>query len=102
MPFDVPFPRSFTLASIQEFAPPSSGVYGISDARQWIYIGEADNIRETLLTFLTGNGLPLACQQGKGFVYELCERSQRLERHDRLVREYEPSCNRRAPQRRTG
>jgi excinuclease UvrABC nuclease subunit len=86
-------PRSFNASAIREHAPARSGVYGISNAQEWIYIGESDNIRETLMDHLADAG-PSRQLRPTGFVYEVCEREVRISRQDRLVLEYEPVRNR--------
>ncbi len=94
MPFDHPIPRPFMTTAIQTYAPMSSGVYGISNALEWIYIGETDDIRGALLTHLHDRDTPLMTREPTGFVYEVCDRPGRTTRQDRLVLEYEPTCNR--------
>ena len=47
MPFEEPISRPLTSAGVHRYAPAVSGVYGISNAREWIYIGETDNIQST-------------------------------------------------------
>ncbi len=94
MPFEQPFPRSFTTSSVREHAPRRSGVFGISNSREWIYIGESDDIQETLLGLLLDPQAPLLRRRPTGFVFEVCDRNQRPARQDRLVHEYEPTCNR--------
>ena len=94
MPFHQPFPRSFTSAAIREYAPDQSGLYGISNAGEWIYIGEADNIQEALLKHLCETDTALLKQAPTGFVFEVCDRALRSDRQDRLILEYEPTCNR--------
>lgn len=94
MPFDQKFPRSFLAGAVREFAPPQSGVYGISNAGEWIYIGETDNIQATLFEHLQESGTNLEKRHPTGFVFELCARAERAGRQDRLIREYEPVCNR--------
>jgi hypothetical protein len=94
VPFEQPFPRSFTTSSVREHAPKTSGVYGISNSREWIYIGESENIQETLLELLVTSDTPVLRRQPTGFVFEVCDRNQRPARQDRLVHEYEPTCNR--------
>jgi hypothetical protein len=94
MPFVGFFPRSFIPASIQTFAPSASGVYGISNAAEWIYIGETDDIRDALLTHLQQADTALMKRAPTGFVFEVCDRARRGARQDRLVLEYEPACNR--------
>jgi len=103
MPFEQVFPRSFTAASVRAYAPAASGLYGITNAAEWIFIGEAEDIRAALLGHLGEGNTELARRAPTGFVYEECERARRPERQDRLVREYEPACNRgRAWQGRSG
>jgi len=93
MPFDQPIPRSFASRSIQTYAPAASGVYGISNAREWIYIGQADNIQGTLLAHLRELDTSLMNRKPAGFVFEICDEAGRSARQDRLVLEYEPTCN---------
>lgn len=94
MPFDNRVPRPFTSGAVQMYAPATSGVYGISNAREWIYIGGAENIQGALLTHLQDPGDPLMKCGPTGFVFELCDQATRPARQDRLVSEYGPSCNR--------
>lgn len=94
MPFDQHFPRAFTSTGIRAFAPIASGVYGISNAREWIYIGETDDIQGALLAQLENSHASLMNRQPTGFVFEVCEKARRSARQDRLILEYEPTCNR--------
>ncbi len=94
MPFTQLFPRSFTVGSVRDHAPNVSGLYGITNAGVWIYIGEAENVQEALLDHLREPNTTLLSRAPTGFVYEPCERAKRRDRQDRLVREYEPTCNR--------
>jgi hypothetical protein len=94
MPFDHFLPRSFTASAVRLHAPPLSGVYGISNALEWIYIGESDNIQETLLRHLQESNTALLKRQPTGFVFEICDRAKRPDCQARLILEYEPSCNR--------
>ena len=94
MPFNCRVPRRFTAPVIRQFAPAQSGVYGITSASEWIYIGEGDNIQQMLLAHLEDPSFGLQKRQPTGFVFESCDASQRTTRQDRLVLEYEPACNR--------
>ena len=94
MPFERITPRPFTSPAIQTYAPLASGVYGITNAREWIYIGETDNIQAALLEHLSDPGTPLMQRQPAGFVFEICAGTQRSERQGRLITEYAPACNR--------
>jgi hypothetical protein len=94
MPFDQYLPRSFTVPAIREHAPALSGVYGISNAREWIYIGETDNIQQMLMEHVRESNTALLKRQPTGFVFEVCAPARRADRQDRLVFEYAPVCNR--------
>lgn len=94
MPFDPALPRSFTDNAVRQFAPPVSGLYGLSNARNWLFIGETDNIRESLLGHLRQPDAALSLAPPTGFVFEACERAARAARHQRLVREYAPAVHR--------
>ena len=94
MPFERCTPLSFTSFSVRANAPAASGLYGVSNAREWLYIGETDNIQASLLHDLRGGDSQLSERHPTGFVFELCERAGRLARQDRLIWEYEPVCNR--------
>lgn len=93
MPFEQLIPRSFASGAVQRYAPMASGVYGISNAREWIYIGEAEDIQGALLAHLQDLDTSLMKRQPTGFVFEICDGAHRAVRQDRLLLEYEPSCN---------
>lgn len=95
MPFEQFTPRSFTPVSVRANAPTASGIYGISNAREWIFIGETDNIQASLLHDLRQVDSELLNRLPTGFVFELCVVPERRARQDRLILEYESVCNRR-------
>lgn len=99
MPFEQRLPRPFTPRTINDHAPASSGVYGISNAREWLYIGQTEDIHGALLAHLQDTSTSLMKHAPTGFVYEVCAGGSRLARQERLVREYGPSCNRQAEER---
>jgi hypothetical protein len=94
MPFGNHGNRSFTAKSIGNNAPPASGVYGLADARQWIYVGEAGDIQAELLKHLQNPGSFLRQHPPSGFTFELTTAGQRIERQNQLVSELEPIGNR--------
>jgi hypothetical protein len=94
MPFNRIVPHPLTSASVQTYAPAASGVYGISNAQEWIYIGETDNVQGALLDHIRDSSAPVMKKQPTGFVCEICDRTQRPARQDRLIVEYGPVCNR--------
>lgn len=81
--------------AIQNYAPIASGVYAITNAQEWIFIGETDDIRCALMTHLQDGASSVMKRKPTGFVFEVCEQGMRASRVDRLVFEYEPRCNRR-------
>ncbi len=93
MPFLKPVPHPLREMSIQNFAPAVSGVFGVSNAQEWIYIGETDNIRDALIDILRDKTTPPMQLHPTGFVYEVCDAGRRAARQDRLVLEYAPACN---------
>lgn len=96
MPFEQITPRPFTPEGVNTYAPRAPGVFGISNDREWIYIGHGGNIQRALLDCFLDPGSALMKKQPRGFVFEICEEARWVMRHDRLVLEYEPVCNRQA------
>ncbi len=95
MPFDRFVPYTFSLVSVQRNAPALSGVYGLSNAQEWIFVGETDDIQATLLGHLQERRTPLLARVPTGFSFELCAPSDRPGRQHRLIQEYHPAVNRR-------
>ena len=93
MPFNNHGNRAFTFHSIGNNAPIASGVYGLSNAAGWIYVGESDNIQGQLLRHLRSGD---AIRHASGFTFELCPPEQRIARQNQLVVELAPIVNRRA------
>ncbi len=94
MPFVPFYPRKFSSSSVSLNAPSAPGVFGITNSREWLMIGEADDIRAALLNQLAQSSL-LRSMDPTGFVFEVCQASVRSARHKRLIEEYRPICNRR-------
>ncbi len=93
MPFENHGNRSFTTVSIVKNAPPVSGVYGLSDARGWIYVGEAADIQAELLRHQQNPDEFLRQHPPSGFTYERSTERQRIERQNQLVSELKPIGN---------
>lgn len=91
MPFERPFPRPFTVVSIREHAPALPGVFGLSNAKEWLYIGEADNIQHALLERVVQSGAANPTPPPTGFVFEVCDRARQAVRQASLVLEYKPA-----------
>ena len=94
MPFERIVPRPLTRLGVEADASAASGVYGMSNANEWIYIGETDNIQQVRLEYLGNPSTSVMKKHPTGFVCELCEGTRRPERQNRLILEYEPTCHR--------
>jgi len=94
MPFEEITPRPFTPEGVRTYAPHAAGVYGITNARQWIYIGRTADIHRALLDCIQDLDSALMKKLPRGFVFEVCDEARGVTRQDRLVLEYEPACNR--------
>ena len=95
MPFNKFVPYSFSLVSVQKNAPALPGVYGLSNAREWIFVGETENIKTTLISHLQETHTPVLEREPTGFMFELCGSYNRVDRQERLIQEYQPTCNQR-------
>jgi excinuclease UvrABC nuclease subunit len=92
MPFEnQPYPWS--RDSIVENVPRRSGVYGLYSAL-WIYIGEADDLRERFMEHFNGDSRCTRRYVPTYFVFELIDnRTGRASRYRELVRQHGPICN---------
>ena len=98
MPFDSFVQHAFSLLSVQRNAPALSGVYGLSNARDWLLVGETDDIKAALLSHLQETHTPLLEREPTGFVFELCVSNERVARQERLIQDYQPIVNWRPPE----
>jgi hypothetical protein len=86
---------AFSPVSVQRNAPPLPGVYGLSNASEWIYVGASGNIQSALMAHLQETGTKLKSLSPKGFTFEICDAGQHAARQSRLVGELAPACNQR-------
>ncbi len=89
MPFESRFARAFTAVNIEREAPAASGVYGVSNAKNWLFIEETENIRASLMGYLADSS-SLAADSPSGFSFELSPSYNRTARRDRLIAELAP------------
>ena len=73
--------------------PPRSGVYALSNANGWIFVGEANDVQDALRRHLAEVGTKLRTALPTGFTFELCDSTERPSKLARLVQELAPSCN---------
>jgi hypothetical protein len=93
LPFEHVTPRSLNANAVRNFAPEMPGVYGVSNAREWIFIAETGNIRAALLDHLANPANSVMRRKPTGFVFETCGYDRQPGRRESLVREYKPVCN---------
>jgi excinuclease UvrABC nuclease subunit len=87
----------FTAAGIIASAPRSSGVYGIFNENEWIYVGESADMETRLLEHVRGTSDQSGCilrRKPTGFLCEPCSELTRTLRELVLIRELSPTCNR--------
>ena len=84
---------SFSMASIRQNAPPLAGIYALSNAREWLFAGESDNVQESLRAHLGESGTRLREAAPTGFTFEICDPATRPARLARLMVELHPTCN---------
>lgn len=94
MPFENHGNRPFTATSVYKNAPAASGVYGLSNARQWIYVGETANIQADLRKHLESPNGVLREHSASGYTFELSPAEYRAERQTQLISELSPVGNR--------
>src|SRR5664279_5132542 len=87
----MPFPsgNSFPLTriSVRAHAPNCSGVYGIFNQSQWIYVGESSDIQRRLLAHIEDTEASLKRFSPTGFSFELQPEASREARRDALILE---------------
>jgi hypothetical protein len=84
---------SFTTASIRQNAPPRPGIYALSNAREWLFAAESDNVQESLRAHLGEAGTRLRDAAPTGFTFEICDATTRSTRLARLIDDLHPTCN---------
>ena len=95
MPFQNVGNRAFTETSIRKNAPAAPGVFGLSNAREWIYVGQSVNIQAELLELLDDPPPFFHEHVPAGFTFERSAAAKLIERQNQLVMELEPVGNRR-------
>jgi hypothetical protein len=77
--------------AVQDRAPQASGVYAIFTPRRWLYVGETDDIRRSLLDHLNDAGADGLVRTGPlSFSFEVVPPAERVARRRALVAELAP------------
>jgi hypothetical protein len=83
----------FGYRAVADRAPNMSGVYTIHTSRRWLYVGESDDIKQSLFAHLNA---PSGCLEGRGplsFSFEASAPEHRVDRQRALVAALSPACN---------
>ncbi len=84
---------TYDHATVSSSSPTQSGVYAIYNAREYIYVGEGQDIRARLLAHLRGDNACITRNLPSGFAFELVAAHQRVPRQDALILQLHPLCN---------
>jgi hypothetical protein len=93
MPFGNHVCFLFSGTSVRENAPELPGVYGLSNAREWVFVGDAESIQTALLAHLEAMDEALSSHAPTGFTFEL-RGADRHVRKNQPILELKPVCNR--------
>jgi len=85
--------HTFSASSINRYAPAAPGVYGLSNARGWIFVGESDDIRSSLFQHMQEGESRLGGEVPRGFSFELVAGKGRTARQQYLIEELQPMFN---------
>ena len=91
------FGRSWNKNSIEAMNLRQQGVYGIYNATFWLYIGQAEDMRERLLEHYNKTSDQSACiWKNKPTLFKtmLVSSSSLVVKEQELIKEYNPICNR--------
>lgn len=92
----MPFPKehcfALTAASVRAHAPSCSGVYGLFNAIQWIYVGECSDIQRRLLSHISDTEAGIKRYGPTGFSFELQPEASRAARRNVLNGELDAQC----------
>ena len=84
---------AFGFRAVQDRAPKASGVYTIYTSRRWLFVGESDDIQNSLYGHLNDPSPCLSQRGSLSFSFELVAPAQRLLRQHALMKALVPLCN---------
>ena len=80
--------------AVQDKAPTMSGVYTIYTSQRWLYIGESENVQQSLFKHLSEPSACLARRGPLSFSFEVVAPAERVGRQQTLVTALAPTCQR--------
>lgn len=97
MPFTDNTHHAFTETGIAAFAPTVSGIYGIYNNGEWIYVGESENVETRLYEHhrrRSDQSSRIWARNPTGFVFERIVGEQARKARERaLIAELRPTAN---------
>jgi hypothetical protein len=78
--------------AVRTQAPAASGIYTLYTSRQWIYVGESDDIRQSLFRHLNDMSVCIARRGALSFSFEIAPATERVARQRTLVTALSPVC----------
>ena len=82
----------YTFEAVREKAPSASGVYTISTAKRWVFVGESEDIRRSLMQHLNDSSASTTRFGPLSFSFELVPPAERAARQKALIAELDPAC----------
>ena len=83
----------FAYRAVHEKAPDASGVYTLFTPRQWIYVGESADIRQSLFRHLNEPPAWMIHSPPLSFSFEPVPAGERVSRKQALIAELGPAYN---------
>jgi hypothetical protein len=83
---------ALTRVSVRQNAPALPGVYAISNSREWLFVGVAENVQSALYDHLAETDTQLRSLSPTGFTFQLCDARSRDTLYGRLMTDLHPVC----------
>jgi hypothetical protein len=80
--------------AVQDKAPNMSGVYMIYTPQRWLYVGESEDVKESLFRHLNEPSACFARHGALSFSFEVVPAAERVARQQALVAALAPTCQR--------
>jgi hypothetical protein len=94
MAYEVNDTFAFGYRAVQDQAPNLSGVYTIYNSQRWLYVGETEDVQESLFRHLNKPSACIARLGPLSFSFEVVPAAERVGRHQALVEALAPTCQR--------
>ncbi|HKT79835.1 MAG TPA: GIY-YIG nuclease family protein [Vicinamibacterales bacterium] len=85
---------AFGYRAVQDKVPSTSGVYTIYTSRRWLYVGESEDVKQSLFKHLSELSTCMARRGALSFSFEAVPAADRAGRQQALVQALAPVCQR--------